>query len=57
MDTLEHLIKLNKKDYPYLFKLRKKELEPLLDDIFKTGYNCIFNEQTNMKKIKMSNNL
>lgn len=53
MDTLNHNLKLTKKDYPYLFKLRKKELEPLLDDIFKTGYNCIFNEQT---KVNTENN-
>ena len=50
---MEFNLQLNKQDYPLLFKIKKKELNKVINDIFKLGYNKYFpsfdtdNEESN----------
>lgn len=50
---MEFNLQLNKQDYPLLFKIKKKELSRVINDIFKLGYNKYFpsfdtdNEESN----------
>jgi hypothetical protein len=52
MQSIDINIKILYDDYPILFKLKKKELNKIIDSILKTGYNFLYPkiDDTNIKK-------